>query len=242
MNNWFASWFDTTYYHTLYKHRDDTEAQLFLDQLTNYLNLPLKSNVLDVACGKGRHAAYLAQKGYTVSGIDLSANSIQTASNIKEKNLFFAVHDMRQVYKPNAFDLVLNCFTSFGYFDNTSDDQKTFHALYNNTSSKGFVVLDFINVHKAINNLVPQEQKVIDGTKFNITRFTENGFIKKKIEVVDADQTFYFEEQVRMYTLEDFNALSAPLPLSLVGTFGDYKLSPFNKSDSNRLILVFQKN
>jgi len=52
--NWYASWFDTPYYHILYKDRDYDEAQAFMDNLTHYLNLPEESKILDLACGKGR--------------------------------------------------------------------------------------------------------------------------------------------------------------------------------------------
>ena len=53
---WYASWFDTPYYHILYKDRDYKEAQQFMDTLTQYLNLPEQASVLDLACGKGRHS------------------------------------------------------------------------------------------------------------------------------------------------------------------------------------------
>ena len=48
--NWYASWFDTPYYHILYKDRDYSEAQLFMDNITAYLNLPDDAKILDLAC------------------------------------------------------------------------------------------------------------------------------------------------------------------------------------------------
>ena len=75
-NNWFASWFNTTYYHLLYKDRNDSEAELFMTQLTNFLNLPENGSILDLACGKGRHAKFLNSLSYNVTGVDLSENSI----------------------------------------------------------------------------------------------------------------------------------------------------------------------
>ena len=73
---WYASWFDTPYYHILYKDRDYTEAQGFMDNLTNYLNIPEGGKILDLACGKGRHSVYLNSLGYDVTGVDLSEKSI----------------------------------------------------------------------------------------------------------------------------------------------------------------------
>lgn len=79
---WFTSWFDTPFYHILYKDRDDTEAQHFMDKLTGYLNIPEGGSILDLACGKGRHSIYLNSLGFDVTGADLSENSIGLPNNI----------------------------------------------------------------------------------------------------------------------------------------------------------------
>ena len=118
--NWFASWFDTPYYHILYKERNYREAQIFMDNLTHYLNLPEKAKVLDLACGKGRHAIYLNQLGFEVIGADLSENSIAEASKNSNSSLQFQVHDMREKFD-DQFDAIFNLFTSFGYFDDLAE-------------------------------------------------------------------------------------------------------------------------
>src|SRR5690606_39956577 len=66
LNTWYKNWFDTPYYHILYKDRDYAEAQLFIDNITQYLNLPENARVLDLACGRGRHSIYLNSLGYDV--------------------------------------------------------------------------------------------------------------------------------------------------------------------------------
>ena len=73
---WFESWFDTAYYHALYAHRNDAEAMAFMDALVGYLRLESGAKVIDVACGKGRHAAHLAELGMDVLGFDLSENEL----------------------------------------------------------------------------------------------------------------------------------------------------------------------
>ncbi len=88
MKNWFAKWFDTKYYHILYKDRDYQEARMFIDNITSYLNLPEKAKVLDLACGKGRHSIYLNKLGFDVVGADLSENSINEAK--KQRKRIFA--------------------------------------------------------------------------------------------------------------------------------------------------------
>ena len=123
-SNWFESWFDTKYYHILYKERNDEEAQLLMDNLTHYLNLPEDAKILDLACGKGRHAIYLNSLGFDVTGIDLSENSIKEASQFANEKLHFKVHDMRETCN-EKYDAIFNLFTSFGYFEDDTDNYKT---------------------------------------------------------------------------------------------------------------------
>ena len=111
--NWFANWFDSPYYHLLYKNRDDKEAQSFIDNLIYRLKIPKKSTILDVACGKGRHSIYFNKRGMKVEGIDLSHNSINIAKKEENRTLKFSVHDMRKVFKKDAFGIIVNLFTSF---------------------------------------------------------------------------------------------------------------------------------
>ena len=75
--NWFEIWFDSPYYHILYKERDEEEAENFLDNLINKLQLKSQQRILDVACGKGRHSVYLNKKEFDVCGYDLSEQSIR---------------------------------------------------------------------------------------------------------------------------------------------------------------------
>ena len=77
---WFELWFDSPLYHILYKHRNQDEANHFIDNVIKKLEIDY-GKILDLACGKGRHAYYLAQKGFDTIGVDLSPESIQYANN-----------------------------------------------------------------------------------------------------------------------------------------------------------------
>ena len=238
-NNWFASWFDTPYYHILYKDRDYEEAQLFMDNITGYLNLPEDAKILDLACGKGRHSIYLNKLGYDVTGADLSENSIKEASKHTNDKLHFVVHDMRDTCN-EKYDAIFNLFTSFGYFENDDDNLTTLKAIHNSLTEYGFAVIDFMNVHKIIANLVPQETKVIDGIEFHVKRYVENNHIIKEIDFNDKGQQFHFTEKVKALTLEDFEAMMEEAGIYLLDVFGDYKLHKFYKNESERLIMIFK--
>jgi SAM-dependent methyltransferase len=237
--NWFVSWFDTPYYHILYKDRNYREAQIFMDNLTHYLNLPEKAKVLDLACGKGRHSIYLNQLGFTVVGADLSENSIAIANKNANDSLRFQVHDMRLSFG-EKFDAILNLFTSFGYFDNDTDNLKTLIAIKESLTEYGFGVIDFMNVTNVLANLVPKEVKTVDEIDFHIKRYHQDGFIYKEIDFTDKGESYHFVEKVRALTLSDFENLMKEAGIYLLEVFGDYKLKKFDKTESERLILFFK--
>ena len=237
--NWFASWFDTPYYHILYKDRNYREAQIFMDNLTHYLNLPEKAKVLDLACGKGRHSIYLNQLGFDVIGADLSENSINEANKNANSTLHFEVHDMREPFEAK-FDAIFNLFTSFGYFENDDDDIKTLIAIKESLSEYGFAVIDFMNVHQVIPNLVPEETKSVEGINFHIKRYIENNHIIKEINFEDKGEKFQYSEKVKALTLNDFQNMMNEAGIYLLDTFGDYKLKKYHKSTSERLIMIFK--
>ncbi|KAF2508513.1 class I SAM-dependent methyltransferase [Flavobacterium zhairuonense] len=237
--NWFTSWFDTPYYHILYKDRNYREAQIFMDNLTHYLNLPEKAKVLDLACGKGRHSIYLNQLGYNVLGADLSENSIAEASKNSNENLHFKVHDMREPFE-EKFDAIFNLFTSFGYFESDDDNLTTLKAIKESLSEYGFAVIDFMNVTQVIETLVPEEVKTVDEIDFHIKRYVKDGHIFKEIDFEDQGRKFHFTEKVKALTLKDFQDLMDEAGIYLLDIFGDYKLKKFHKTESERLIMIFK--
>lgn len=237
--NWFSTWFDTPYYHILYKNRNDEEAQTFMDNITHYLNMPENGTILDLACGKGRHSIYLNKLGYQVTGVDLSENSIAIAKESSNETLQFKTHDMREPMN-ETYDAVFNLFTSFGYFDTHEDNIKTLKAIKESINEYGFGVIDFFNADFIIENLVAEETKEIEGITFHIKRSVEDKKIIKEIRFEDKGESFFFTEKVSAFTLADFEAMMEEAGIYLLEIFGDYKLRKFYKSQSERLILLFK--
>lgn len=237
-NIWYASWFDTPYYHILYKERDDNEAAFFMNALMEFLKLPKGSEILDLACGKGRHAQYLNTLGFDVTGVDLSPESIAFAKQFENNTLHFEEHDMCVPF-PKKFDAVVNLFTSFGYFENEEDNLRTIKAIKEEIKPKGFGVIDFLNVDYVKQHIVPSEVKVVDGISFYINRKIEEGYIIKDIKFSHNDTNFAFVEKVKAITLKDFETYFDKAGITLKHSFGNYQLKPYSKKTSERLILIF---
>lgn len=237
---WFAEWFDTSYYHILYQHRNGVEANAFIERLVAHLSLKPGSKVLDLACGKGRHAVMFHKLGMDVLGVDLSSNSIQTAKENSCQGLAFDVHDMRQVIPNKKFDLIANLFTSFGYFDTQSDNEKMIASIAAMLNENGELIIDFMNAIKVIEHLVPSEEKLIDGILFSITRRYDGQHIYKDIRFEDKGVKHHYTERVQALTQEDFLRFLAK-DFEIIATFGNIELDPFDAEFSDRLILIARR-
>ncbi len=238
---WFSSWFDTSYYHTLYKHRDDYEASLFIDNITNYLKLDKGSICWDLCCGKGRHSLYLNKKGFRVIGTDLSEQSIFEANKSANETLEFYEHDMRKLFRTNYFDVVFNLFTSFGYFERRQDDLNVFSSIAKSLKPNGLFVFDFLNADYVRSSMVSADTKIMEGITFHISKIIENNTIIKNIDFEDSTKKFHFEERVKLFEKTYFESLANDCNLQIINTFGNYQLEEFNQKSSPRLILVLQK-
>ncbi len=242
MEDWFSSWFNSHYYHILYKNRDEKEAEFFMKNLLNYLDLDSNSLLVDMACGKGRHAHFLHNEGYQVLGMDLSSESIDFANQIKSEGLEFKVHDMRDGFSlEKEADTILNLFTSFGYFESIEEHEKVISNFADNLKLGGYFVFDFMNAHRVIKHLVATEIKTVDGIDFHIKRFVENKIIYKQIQFEDKGEYHKFQESVMGLFYSDFELMMNNCGLDIVASFGDFKLESFEPESSDRLILVAKK-
>ena len=238
-SEWYLDWFNSPFYHQLYKERDYSEATYFMNNLISKLQIDKNSSILDLACGRGRYSLYLSKKGYKVTGIDISKENISEAKKNESDKLNYVLHDMRQPLN-EKFDLILNLFTSFGYYQNDKDNISVIKSIKYNLNSEGKAVIDFLNIDYVLNNLIKYEEKVFDKTRFVIKRYLENNLLVKDITIDSNNKAYKFQEKVKTYGLVDFLTMSKECGLELKEKFGDYNLNTFNKNSSPRLIMVFE--
>ncbi len=243
MQTWFKEWFNTTYYHQLYFKRDDKEAANFIDKLITHLKPADGSFMLDVACGKGRHSIQLSGKGFDVTGIDLSEDSILEALKNENEQLHFFQHDMRLPFWINYFDYAFNFFTSFGYFKTQREHDNAIRTIAQSIKPNGIFVMDYLNVHYAEDNMLHQSEKEIDGVHFLITKWYDETHFYKKIMIEDATmiEPLIFTEKVAKFTLGDFTDMLAYQGLQIKEVFGDYNFNNYSVKNSPRLIMIAEK-
>ncbi len=240
---WFKDWFNTPYYHQLYKNRDEKEASNFIEKLIKQLNPAENSKILDLACGKGRHSLQLAEKGFGVTGIDLSEASINEALKSEQPNLHFYTHDMRLPFWINYFDYVFNFFTSFGYFKTQREHLNAIQSIAQSLVPGGKFVIDFLNCAYAEDQIIHNNVEQIEDVHYTITRWYDNNKFYKKIIIEDPNvpQTLAFVEMVQKFTLADFRQMFNANGLKVYKVFGDYNFSSYDEKNSPRLIIIAEK-
>jgi len=238
---WFESWFDSPYYHLLYANRDYKEAEEFIQNIIEFLKPPTNARVLDLGCGKGRHSLFLSNMDLIVTGLDLSINSIKSLESKNSDRLHFEQWDMRHPYKAKHFDVVLNLFTSFGYFENDEENVEVLKAVNHNLKGQGILVLDFLNERTVRKNINVEEIIERGDIKFHITKSELKGSVVKKINFKDNENSFEFEERVQLISKESFENLFAKSGFEILNVFGDYQLNEFDLENSKRLIFVARK-
>ena len=237
--SWYTSWFNSPYYHILYKDRDYSEAAVFMDNLTEALALPKTAHILDLACGRGRHSIYLAGLGYQVTGADLSPKNIEAAKLHERPGLRFVIHNMCLPFQ-QKFDAIFNLFTSFGYFEGANDNLRAIRAIKQSLAPGGVGVIDFLNVNYVAQHLVSSEQKIVEGITFDIQREMDAKFITKTITFKDGEKSYQFDERVAAMDLNQFKAYFELAAVKLLQTYGNYQLDAFDPDSSERLIMIFK--
>jgi SAM-dependent methyltransferase len=240
---WFKNWFNSPYYHSLYFNRDASEAAAFITKLIDDLNPAANSKMLDVACGKGRHSRQLAAKGFKVTGIDLSKDSIQEALAFEADNLHFYQHDMRLPFWINYFDYAFNFFTSFGYFKTQREHDNAIRTIAQSLVGNGTFIIDYLNVHYAEDNTIHQTEKEIEGVNFVITKWYDEDFFYKKIIIEDEalSEPLTYTEKVAKFSLGNFTDMFAYQKLQIQEVFGDYNFASYDIKKSPRLIMIAKK-
>src|SRR2546422_3084716 len=104
--------------------------------------------VLDLCCGPGRHAIPLAKRGFTVTGVDRTSFLLEKArarAATARVSVEFLLEDMRRFRRPESFDLAVNMFTSFGYFEDKAHDLEVLRHVHESLKAGGVFLLDMVS-------------------------------------------------------------------------------------------------
>lgn len=243
-SEWFKDWFNTSEYLNVYKHRNEDEAEQHIKLILDNVETFAGYRVLDMACGAGRHSILLAKKGLIVTAVDLSKNLLDIAKKTAdEENLKieFVNSDIRDFDTILDFDLVINLFTSFGYFENDEDNYAVLQKAYDLTLPGGYFVLDFFNSEYLKNNLIGFSEEKINESVIHQHREIRDKRVNKKIVITKNGDLKSFQESVRMFTKDELESELIKIGFDIYKTFGDFLGNKFDLFTSPRLIMICRK-
>ena len=244
MAEWFKDWFASDFYLSVYTHRNDEDAVNFLNNILKHINILPKSKVLDAACGSGRHSIFMAQHNFEVTAFDLSLPLLKIAKGKGEElglDINFFNADMRFVNLNEKFKLILNLFTSFGYFDNDTENFAFIRKAYDMLETGGYYIFDYLNENFVRNNLISQSEKLVNGINIKEKRKINNNRVIKEITIAEKEFIYNFEESVQLYSFNEINTHFNEIGFKTINIFGNYNCDDFSSENSERLIIIFQK-
>lgn len=243
-SDWYRDWFLSDEYIDVYLHRNDEEAERFLKTVLKFIDIP-EASVLDAACGAGRHSIALAKRGFRVTAFDLSINLLKLAFKKAEKenlHVNFFKADFKNVGLKPGFDLIINAFTSFGYFETDEENFRFICDSVNFLNKGGKFVLDYMNIDFLKKNLIPYSEKYVEEKKIIERRKIIDERIVKEICIENGSMKKCFIESVRMYS-HDFlvNELKT-IGFEIEKILGNYDGDTFDPVNSDRIILICGRN
>ncbi len=238
---WYKNWFNSEEYLKVYRHRDQKEANELVQLVIDNIDVSKVKNVLDMAAGSGRHAVIFAKKGFNVTAVDLSENLISIGKkNAESENvkIEFVHSDIRR-FDPNIkYHLILNLFTSIGYFEKDEENYFILNKAYNLLENNGYFVLDYFNKSFVENNLVPSTVDEFDGSVITQNRFIEGERIIKEITIDNKGKINKYFESVRMFSKDELINMLQKLGFRIIKTFGDFMGNSFELESSPRIIII----
>jgi SAM-dependent methyltransferase len=228
--SWYEDWFSSDAYDLVYEHRDREEAERCIDLIEREAGPTPGDTILDVGCGRGRHALILAERGYDVIGLDLSERAIDVARSRAADaglNVDFRVGDMREPVGTDCVDGVVNLFTTFGYFEDDADNLRALRAMVTALRPGGWLVQDFLNAPQVRATLVPEDGRTTEaGITIRQERSIADGRINKDIFLERNGETHRFRESVRLLTCEDLVRMHDAAGLTVQSVYGTYDGAP----------------
>jgi cyclopropane fatty-acyl-phospholipid synthase-like methyltransferase len=241
---WWRKYFNDDYL-KLYKH-DESESMREADAIVRMLQLEPGRMVLDLACGFGRHSVLLAQKGFRVTGYDLSESFLQRAREMADSlktQLDLKQGDMREVPYEAEFDAVINMFTAFGFFESDDEDLRVLKGVHKALKPGGQFLMDVINRDNALQISVPRRWMRENQAYMLEERFFD--FFTSRLEITNrlilaSGEMKEASYSVRLYTLTEMLGLFNSAGLVLTDVYGDFGGAVYNAT-SPRMILIAQK-
>lgn len=238
---WFETMFDERYPELFGPLEGNAEEEV--GKIVDFLYLPEGSAVVDLGCGRGRHAIPMARRGYRVTGVDISESMLRMARRRAERegvSVEWVKEDMRTFLRDGAYDLVMSLFTSFGYFDD-AENQNVLDNVGRSLKKGGKMLLDLRNAGKGLARLEDTDStiQVPAGTLRMSVRFDRRALRARaehllvRHDGIRIASTF----DVRIYSMEELVDMIRKAGMEVKDFYGSLSGDPFDDT-STRLVTL----
>jgi SAM-dependent methyltransferase len=225
MTDWWRDFFDEDYV-DIYGTEDAKKSEMEVERLLRLLEPQPDCSILDLCCGYGRHAIGLASRGLRVTGLDFSPDLLRKAQSdaaSKGTHVSFVRGDMRDLPLRSQFDIVINMFTAFGYFDTEDDDQKVMNGVHDALKPGGQLLMDTINREWVLSRFKKEHWEEVGHGKYALDRREFDPVTSRigatTLVVGDGGRTKR-SHSMRLYTLTEMVTLLQNAGLSLRSVHG----------------------
>lgn len=213
------------------------------------LNLKPGAKILDLGCGVGRHSLEFAKRGFKVTGLDVNPVLLKEAKKREKKQgvrtkIRWVCKDMRKIAFKEKFDVVLNLFTTFGYFTER-ENQNLIFKVSRALKEGGYFVLEVNHREYLLSHF--QHKNFIEISKSRFILYERNfDFVNSRLEedrifISKGKKTKEVHLSIRLYTLNELIQMCEKANLFSKGCYGDYERKPVD-FNTERCVLITQKN
>jgi SAM-dependent methyltransferase len=238
---WFETLFDERYPQLFGLLEGNAEEEVA--EIVGLMSPREGARIEDLGCGRGRHAIPLARRGFAVTGVDLSEEMLRLARERAGRegvSIEWVREDMRRFCRPEAFDVCLSLFTSFGYFSD-EENRKVLVNVAKSLKEGGTLLLDLRNAGKGLSRLVERDQT----TEVPAGRLRMSLRLDRESRRALVEHVLYRSDgirissafDVRIYSAEELKELTAEAGMRLEGIFGSLSGDPFTE-ESDRMVAV----
>jgi SAM-dependent methyltransferase len=241
---WYETIFDERYPELFGPLEHDPEDEVA--RIVELLSIPPGAFIVDLGCGRGRHAIPLSRRGYRVTGVDLSEKMLRMArERARRENVSveWVREDMREFLRPGAFDACLSLFTSFGYFPD-EENEKVVRNVGESLRGGGLLLLDLRNAQKGLAGEEDHET----------TCAVPSGELRLRVRFDREERRAYAEHEltrpdgirissrfdVRIYSEEELEAMIAKAGMRIRSIHGSLDGAPFTRG-AERMVVIAEK-
>ena len=241
-DDWTVGFFDDPYVQ-LFPFADAAQTEKEIDALVELLPPP-PARLLDVACGQGRHAIRLARRGFQVVGIDTSASFLaeaRAAAAESRADVDFVQLDMRDLAFEHEFDAALGLFTSWGYFDDETN-QEVLNRIARSLRPDGRVIVDLIHRDWLMRVYEPKDWVELADGAFAVADRTFDSVTGVNTVThrwrTPTGELRERQHRLRIYTATEVGRMLRHAGLVPIDWYGGFSLKPFGPNTRRMLVMA----